>query len=148
MLEESGDLWKFHERGEWIAITTNGDVRHDGQCVMGRGTALQAKQRYPELPLMLGDLIRIRGNQINAIPGFRIISYPVKHHWYDKACPGLIGKSAVQLMQYLDAFPEVFRVYMPRPGCGNGQLEWLQVQHLIRPVLDHRVTVVEYAHAA
>ncbi len=45
MIEEFGDIWEIP--GDARVITTNGVVRKDGACVMGRGVALQAKMRYP-----------------------------------------------------------------------------------------------------
>lgn len=56
MKETTGNIWKYHERGCWIVITTNGDVKQDGSNVMGRGIALQAKKQYPLLPFTLGTV--------------------------------------------------------------------------------------------
>ena len=39
MKEVFGDLWEFDGT---IAITTNGYLKRDGTCVMGRGCARQA----------------------------------------------------------------------------------------------------------
>jgi hypothetical protein len=33
-------------------------------------------------------------------------------------------------------------ILLPRPGCGNGQLDWAQVGPAIAPLLDDRVTIV------
>ena len=38
----------------WIRITTNGYVRRDGALVMCRGVALEAKNKFPDLPYILG----------------------------------------------------------------------------------------------
>ncbi len=35
------------------------------------------------------------------------------------------------------------KVYLVRPGCGNGQLKWEDVKPLIAPILDDRFIVVE-----
>ena len=50
MKEVFGDLWKFDGI---IAITTNGFVKRDRTCVMGRGCARQAAVRFSELPRKL-----------------------------------------------------------------------------------------------
>jgi len=34
------DIWKYHDRHTPIVITTNGYVKRNGECVMGRGIAL------------------------------------------------------------------------------------------------------------
>jgi hypothetical protein len=49
--EVFGDLWGF---GGIIVITTNGFVKRDRTCVMGRGCAKQAAIRFPGLPNKLG----------------------------------------------------------------------------------------------
>jgi len=62
MKEITGDIWDFYEKGFWIVITTNGNVKDNGEAVMGKGIALQARQRYPLLPSMLGKGILEIGN--------------------------------------------------------------------------------------
>ena len=52
MKEVKGDIWKSD--CDIIAITTNGVVKKNGELVMGRGIASQAKQRYPDIPKILG----------------------------------------------------------------------------------------------
>ncbi len=47
MKEDFGDLWDFDGI---IAITTNGFVKKDGSCVMGRGCAKEAALRFGWLP--------------------------------------------------------------------------------------------------
>lgn len=31
------NIWDFYNKGFWIAITTNGTVKKNGEAVMGRG---------------------------------------------------------------------------------------------------------------
>jgi len=147
MQETTGDLWRFHETGHWIAIPTNGTLRQDGQLVMGAGVAKQARDRFAMLPLLLGDLIRCFGNQVVAVSSLRIAAFPTKHDWRASACPGLIAKSCIELGRYLTQF-EIAKIYLPRVGAGLGGLEWEQVRALIAPLLDDRITIVEYPHAA
>ena len=144
MKEITGDLWDFHDAGEWIAITTNGDVNKRGDAVMGRGVALQAKQRYPHLPRELAHcLVQKDGNLPHVFRDLRIITFPVKHHWFNAADFDLIKQSAWliwDLMEDLDDPPEV--LYLPRPGCGNGGLSWDDVQPILEPIFDDRFVVV------
>lgn len=141
MKEVFGDLWGF----EGIkAITTNGTVRRDGTCVMGRGVAAQAKSRYPELPKMIGEYVLNLGNQVGLF--YRqerpwIISFPVKHQWYERADLKLIEKSVTELIALLHLVP--MTVLLPRPGCGNGKLQWVDVKPLVE-VLPDCVYIVEY----
>jgi hypothetical protein len=140
MKEIYGDLWDFHAQGHYICITTNGAVRRDGACVMGRGIAKQASIRFPGLARDLGGLLKSGGNRINLFVGWRLITFPVKHHWSEQADIALIEKSAKALAE-LNIFRNL--VYLPRPGCGNGGLTWTDVRPVIAPILDDRFTVVE-----
>ena len=147
MLEVVGDLWEFHKAGEWIAITTNGDIRKDKTAVMGVGIALQAKQRVPGLAIDLGQLLLNQGNYPYAFRIHRLITFPVKHHWRDKADLKLIRLSAQGLVWFLDdgGFdPHPKSIYLPRPGCGHGWLSWDEVRPVIEPIFDDRFIVVNY----
>lgn len=133
MIEVVEDLWSPYF--EWRAITTNGIVRRDGALVMGRGVALQAAQRYPDLPKRLGGLRRFKGNVPAAIPEYGIVTFPVKHHWRDKADLDLLRRSAEVIRMLWDAYA-YGPVAIPRPGCGNGGLTWNQVRPILEPYFD------------
>lgn len=47
--EITGDIWDFWNRGHYIVIPTNGSVKKNGEAVMGKGLALQAKEKISEL---------------------------------------------------------------------------------------------------
>ena len=142
MLEASGDLWE--QDGGVVVITTNGVVRTDGACVMGRGCARQAKDRWPDLPFYLGRLIRRHGNRVFYLGvwgGIHIASMPVKSHWREAADVSLIERSAHQLVQIADGFGWS-KVWLPRPGCGNGRLSWDDVRSRLEVILDDRFTAM------
>ena len=144
MKEVNGDLWDAS--ADVIVITTNGATRKDGAAIMGRGVALQAKSRYPGIEHVLGRLIRENGNHVNLITGNtpKIVSFPVKHHWREKADLKLINQSVLELVWLTDrlsGLAGLHTVALPRPGCGNGRLRWEDVRSIIRPVLDDRFTV-------
>lgn len=141
MIEQIGNLWDFHKRGEWICITTNGFVKKNGEAVMGRGCAYECKLIYPQIPLVLGNLITEFGNEVFII-GERLLTFPVKHNWWEKADPFLIMKSCSELVVYVDNL-KLSKIYLPRPGCGNGKLSWEnQVKHLCQKYLDDRFIVL------
>lgn len=142
MKEIIGNLWDFYDRGHHIAITTNGTVKKNGECVMGRGVALQAKRRFAALPFLIGDQIQRVGNRLHVFGALHLIAFPVKWNWNESADPDLIHLSAQQLVDYCDAY-RISEVYLPRPGCGNGGLRWSVVKPVIAPVLDDRFTIVE-----
>lgn len=144
MREVEDNIWDYHARGHWVVVTTNGVVRADGACVMGRGIAAQAKKKYPRLPYHLGRRIRDYGNHVHLFPDYRIISFPVKHKWFERADLELITRSTKELSAIWDSADG--QVFLVRPGCGNGQLDWSEVKPVIEPFLDDRFTVVEMKH--
>ena len=96
MIEVTGNLWSFPANVR--VITANGSVKKNGECVMGRGCALEASQKHPYIPLILGSLIIQHGNHVHWLYGTDkseiIFSFPVKHKWNEKADPTLIERSA------------------------------------------------------
>lgn len=144
-----GNIWDFHSQGKWIVITTNGTVKSDGSCVMGRGVAKQAKEKHPSLPFCVGDMIKRNGNHVYMFPQYKIITFPVKHNWYEKADINLIEQSTKELKEMilqLDqnvSLPSDTFFYMVRPGCGNGQLNWKDVKPILEKYLDNHFIVVE-----
>jgi hypothetical protein len=118
MIEAPGDLWDHHA-----------------------AVALQAAQRSPDLPFVLGAAIEVDGNHVHAFRDFRVFSFPVKQPWIEPADPDPIQQSARQ-QWYAFWKMNLDKVYMARP-CGNGQLKWEDVKPLIAPILDDRFIVVE-----
>jgi len=166
------DAWKLREGLRCpICITTNGYVTHDGKCVMGRGIAKQASERYPELAKALGTAIKKNGNvcQPIKIPGKKagVIAFPVKPG--SKLCnskdevvshmrnrikvgdliPGwaclanleLIRTSCIQLNELLDEY-NLEKVILNFPGIGAGFLDPKDVKKILDELLDERVVVV------
>jgi hypothetical protein len=100
MIERQGDLWDIarwvhNDFQPWIVVPTNGQVGFNGRAVMGAGVALQAAQKFPNLPKELGRLLKLRGNTVQrfsdlALSGgglegtfFDLITLPTKQHWKD-----------------------------------------------------------------
>lgn len=151
MREARGNLWKFADNGfaDVVVITTNGAVKQNGECVMGRGCAREARDTFPGIAKKLGEYIAKHGNRAFNLgkwqhaTAFTIASMPVKHLWHQQADPQLIVRSAQQLVAMADKFGWQ-SIVLPRPGCGNGGLRWEDVKPLIEPVLDDRFTVITF----
>ena len=65
-----------------ICITTNGFVKANGECVMGRGCALELAKLFPRAPRILGSMIQQWGNRVQPIlmaNGTYAVAFPVKH---------------------------------------------------------------------
>ena len=133
MIECQGDMLAEYLSPEVIyVITTNGYVKNNGQAVMGRGTAKAAADLHKDLPAYLGDLILAYGNRPFLLP-YNFITLPVKYNWDEPADLELIGQSLDRLwflLRTYDWFGNK-QVYLPRPGCGNGQLDWAQVKPVV-----------------
>jgi hypothetical protein len=147
MKEDYGNIW--HMPGDAICITTNGFVKKNGEAVMGAGIAKEANNFYPGLAKALGEFICIGGNRVHPLYFDNtweqlILSFPVKHNWWEKADMELIRKSCQELIEYLDVTKPLQNVLLPRPGCGNGKLQWKDVKREIKPLLDDRITVVTF----
>jgi hypothetical protein len=155
MFEGIGDLWDHKQADGYLkVITTNGFVKANGEAVMGAGCAREAKLRWPELPKFVGYNIKRYGNNVFFIgDGYvneldimshekSIITFPVKYHWKEKADLKLIEKSAHEIVSLADAIDGDWRYVLPRPGCGNGRLEWDNVKPVLQGILDTRFIVI------
>lgn len=146
MIEITGNIWDYHERGEVICITTNGSLNKQRKAVMGRGVARQAKDRFSDLPKDLAAHIMLNRNTVGWFPAYSIISFPVKHKWWEEASIDLIKKSAQQLRFLASQFHVDRKLYMVRPGCGNGGLKWEDVRLVLGAILiESRYIIVEQA---
>jgi hypothetical protein len=115
---------------------------------MGRGAALEAKTRYPELAPQCGRAIQrhflahqhanyqtmygfleVRPWTRPNKAGFGI--FQVKRHFKDKADLALISYSCLMLAQWMRGNELKCPVRMNFPGIGNGQLS----RKLVEPIL-------------
>ena len=139
MKEFKGDLWEYP--ADVRIITTNGDINRFGLAVMGRGVALQARSRYKNIDVLLGDILIQHGNHVFWLYN-DLISFPVKHHWREKADIALIERSIKELMEIANKHEEWKVIAIPRPGCGNGNLKWSDVKLILERYLDDRFIVI------
>lgn len=124
------DIWEKYGEGHYICVTTNGFIKKNGECVMGRGCAKQCATRYPWFPLALGSHIRDTGNVVGVFG--RIITFPTKHNWFWDSDLELIKESAIQLLRLSSYVGS--EIYLPAPGCGNGKLSWSDVSEALYSV--------------
>ena len=144
MREQFGDLWELSTQPNSVAcITTNGYVNSRGECIMGKGVALQAKKRYGrELALELGALIKEEGNHVHWLRD-DVLSFPTKFVWWRPSDLGLIYQSATELKTIAIDEPKL-TFYLPRPGCSNGGLKWKDVNPVLESVgLPDNVVVID-----
>ena len=140
MKEIIGDMWQEHAEGAVVAITTNGAVNKVGRAVMLRGCARQAREHFPELMKTLGSLISQHGNHVFDL-GHQIVSFPVETDPCQVPEMGLIEQSCRELVELAD-YKGWQKVVVPRPGCGGGGLEWLEVKTILERHFDKRFHVI------
>lgn len=133
---------------EAYVVTTNGMTKKDGAAVMGAGIARNAAMLFPSLPVLLGRSLRRHGNQafayrVNDRNGhpYNVVTMPTKQDWRNPSDIELIKASCAQMVEIAD-LNGFTRVYMPKPGCRNGGLNWEgQVKPVISQILDDRFMV-------
>ena len=121
MIEAEGNLWEIFKDNKTLrVIPTNGWYKTNGELVMGRGVALQAKQRWKWLPKILGEKVKDEGNIVHIVEDFSVASFPVKHSIVNEnASLSLIERSAIRLYDLTINGPWDY-VVLPMVGCGNG----------------------------
>lgn len=132
MLQQRGDIWAARQERDWVAVTTNSTLRKDHCLVMGKGIAKEAATKYPKLQERLGAAIMSFGLRLEWLEDIRLIAFPVKYNYWQAADINLILRSALQLLE-IEPRLNGGRILMPRPGCGNGRLDWAEVE----PMLSH-----------
>ena len=139
MKELRGDIWQSF--ADVICVTTNGIVKENGNAVMGRGIAFEASTIYPPLPKYLGHCLKTFGNHVFVFPLTNkilswdpiIVTFPTKQDWRLNSTIALILQSASELAVMAHANPKWKRIAIPKPGCGNGGLNW---DHDVKHVLE------------
>ncbi len=119
--------------------------------IMGKGIALEFKKKFPKMfkeykikcekslvklgePYIYGELF-----------GPQIINFPTKQHWRSISKTSDIKKGLRFLVENIDGW-DVKSLAIPPLGCGNGQLDWVEVGPLIYKYLQPLdIPVVMYA---
>ncbi len=118
MLSKRGNLWDYHDRGFWAVIPTNLGWHKDGSNVMGCGVALQAAQKWPDLPVDYGAACKaftaLGESGLWVCDDERLICFPVKPldaahshlSWRQSASLELIERSTPSRCRWLAAVLE------------------------------------------
>ena len=143
-----GNLWDYHKEGKWIGITTNGTIKNNGDLVMGKGIALQAAKKFPKLPTMLAQHVNMNQNTPCAFPEWKLFSFPTKNNFFEPADLLLIEQSCQLIRDYFELhyyMNDIDQLYLPKVGCGAGELSWPQVEPIVHAYLEDLVTIVDIA---
>ncbi len=132
-----------------VTIKSGDLLRQDGidaivntvNCVgvMGKGIALQFKQKWPENYTAYEAACRRGEVKIGKMfvfdsgglvqPNF-IINFPTKKHWRGKSKIEFIQEGLLDLIRVVNQFG-IRSIAVPPLGCGNGGLAWSDVRPLI-----------------
>lgn len=108
--------------------------------VMGKGLALQYKQRYPEMfkiyqaacekhQLTTGKLMLWHGAD------HWVLLFPTKENWRYPSRLEYIEKGLEKFVKTY-AEKQIHSIAFPRLGCGNGELDWADVKPLMEKYLE------------
>jgi hypothetical protein len=69
---------------------------------MGAGVALAAANRFPNLPILLGEQLRTSGNHSYYWNEFRLLTVPTKEAWTQPSNLELIERTAQEAIGHAD----------------------------------------------
>ncbi len=128
-----GNMWDIFQEFDITCINTNGFVKKDGTCVMGRGCAKEARDMFSGIATILGTKIKTNGNKVQGLlrVGSTILAaFPTKHVWWEESSVEVIDRSCVELKAAMDKV-DAKKVLLPYPGIGNGKLSVDVVQKIL-----------------
>jgi O-acetyl-ADP-ribose deacetylase (regulator of RNase III) len=111
--------------------------------VMGRGVALEFKNRFPENDsayraackrdeLIVGKMFVVETSLEQ--PRW-IINFPTKQHWRNPSKLEFVRDGLEDLVRVIEAL-KITSVALPALGCGTGRLEWKTVRALLGAALE------------
>jgi hypothetical protein len=121
-------------------FTGNGIIKNNGGIVMGRGAALQVRNRYLGVDKAFGSLIA--ANPTAYVLMHKLVAkqyigwFKVKNHWQQPADLKLIEKATGILSIIAKDYP-IHTYHMNFPGVGNGRLNDAQVMPIIESLPDN-----------
>ena len=146
--EQQANMWDFYGKPDTaVFITTNGTVKTNKNAVMGKGNAKEAQDKFLNLATILGEALSAAQDSkqpltVMWVKEHGIGTFPVKHNWYDKADIKLIEQSCRGILS-LAGMLKWKTIVLPRPGCGNGGLNWEEeVKPILAKYLDERFIIV------
>lgn len=140
------ELVSIHfEHGDLLAAPVEAVVNTvNTRGVMGKGIALQVKQRWPQVDreyraaykrgeLALGRMHVVELGGLAAGPRF-VINFPTKDHWRSRSRLADIEAGLAELRTVIERLG-ITSVAVPPLGCGNGGLAWDDVKPRIEAEL-------------
>ena len=157
-------LWKeilYKNKTPCVCVCPiNTTIRYNGKLVMGAGIAKLFNNAFPGLDTIFGSQIsqlfngsktieeshreRLRRIPIYAFYGrgrFFIYGLITKTDWKEKSDEYLVLDSVRDMDRYIVSYHGNKPVYMPKPGCGLGGLDWNKLKEKLN-FLDDRYIIL------
>ena len=126
-----GDLFKSPAQVIVNTVNTVG--------VMGKGIALEFKKHYPDMFTAYRTACEKRQLKTGKLmlwyaPDHWILLFPTKEHWRN---PSKLEYIENGLRKFVNTYAEkhITSIAFPKLGCGNGELNWTDVQPLMEKYL-------------
>lgn len=135
------NIWDYASKLSFICITTNSILNKNGELVMGKGNAQQAKVLAPNLPKDFGDQIKAKGLDgkyygLLVSENKKFIAFQTKLHWRDNSPIEVVEESCDKLNRLARRYPdETFG--LPFPGINNGRLHPKDVYPFLQKLPDN-----------
>ena len=146
MILEHGNMWDVFGKTDLFIITTNSFIKANRSLVMGRGIALEARTKIPNIDFKFGNkiaetcghlgkygliIVKQHDSQSQSVGAFQ-----VKRHFQDKADGNLIAISTLMLKQLADKYTN-YRFDINFPAIGFGKLKVGEVMPIISSLPDN-----------
>ena len=139
MLQEiNQNVWDIADDKSIICILTNNSIINN-RNVMGAGIAKEALDRNPDLDKKCANCIvdNIFTLGIDKQTNATLFRFPTKNDvWYDSNLS--VIENSLRELVYAARLNKSYKIYLPRPGCGCGGLNWeSQVKPLCEKYLNN-----------
>lgn len=140
-----GEMWNYP--ADVYLCTTNGVLSGRDELIMGKGSALDMKKKYPNSPKLFGKKIleEATPGRVNLKYGLIyaeletplpwIGAFQTKYHYNSRSYIDLIKLSTSMLKQF--ALFTSKEIVLPYPGIGNGGLKEENVYEIIQELPDN-----------
>jgi len=133
----SGNIWEFHNEGEYITVTINRCLRSNGFAVMGAGIAKQARIRFPEIESVVGAWIKSDPQKlVYRDDGYKMLFVVTKYDWRFNSSYEIVKNSTIELLKICQNIDG--NVHVVPFGAGMGGLDLKTVVSIMGEILDDK----------
>lgn len=138
-----------NDTADVLVNTVNSQLSPSGKGVMGKGVALDFKEKYPSImkdyenAIKSGELKPGRALLFDLPDGRKWAALATKDTWQEKSQEDWVDAGLKELGEKVRA-AGLNSIALPPPGCGNGGLDWKRVEPMVHKHL-HGIEVAMYA---